>query len=203
MNPRLRVASLPAGALVLVLGVLAIQLAAGGWTYEPLRSADPCAERTVTSQSEGIEGLTERLVLIGVDEAACSLGISREAFTLELAGLETPTDAEIDALRQGLLSAVGEMQADGSLPPASELVDEALDSADLNSALEALIRAVPDSVIDAAVKTDDVLTRTIDELDLRALLTNLDDTDDLNEQIEAAVTQAVRDSIADRLRDLL
>jgi hypothetical protein len=203
MNPRLRVASLPAGALVLVLGVLAIQLAAGGWTYEPLRSADPCAERTVTSQSEGIEGLTERLVLIGVDEAACSLGISREAFTLELAGLETPTDAEIDALRQGLLSAVGEMQADGSLPPASELVDEALDSADLNSALEALIRAVPDSVIDAALKTDDVLTRTIDELDLRALLTNLDDPDDLNEQIEAAVTQAVRDSIADRLRDLL
>jgi hypothetical protein len=53
------------------------------------------------------------------------------------------------------------------------------------------------------VKTDDVLTRTIDELDLRALLTNLDDPDDLNEQIEAAVTQAVRDSIADRLRDLL
>ena len=106
-------------------GVLAVQLANGGWSYEPLRPADPCAARTVTSQSEGIEGLTERLVLIGVDEAACILGISREAFTLELAADSEPTDAEIDALRQGLLSAVAEMKDDGSLPAASELVDEA------------------------------------------------------------------------------
>jgi hypothetical protein len=60
MNPRLRDASLPALALVLVTGVLAVQLAYGGGTYEPLRPADPCAARTVTSQSEGIEGLTER-----------------------------------------------------------------------------------------------------------------------------------------------
>ena len=123
--------------------MLGIQLAYGGGAYEPLRPADPCAERTVTSQSEGIEGLTERLVLIGVDNAACSLGVSREAFTLELAGPGTPTDAEIDALRQGLLSAVGEMKDDGSLPPASELVDEALDSADLNGFLKSLIRAFP------------------------------------------------------------
>ena len=142
-------------------------------------------------------------MLIGVDEAACRLGISREAFTLELAGSDDPTDAEIDALRQGLLSAVDTMKADGSLPPASELVDEALDSADLDGILKTLIRALPDSVIDAALKTDDVLIRTINDLDLRALLANLDDPDDLNEQIEAAVTQAVKDSLADRLGDLL
>ena len=101
MNRRLRAAGLPAVALVLVGGVLAIQLAYGGGTYEPLEPADPCAARTVTSQSEGIEGLTERLVLIGVDNAACSLGVSREALTLELARPGTPTDAEIDALRAG------------------------------------------------------------------------------------------------------
>ena len=203
MNRRLRAASLPVIALILVSGVLAIQLAYGGWTYEPLQPADPCAARTVTSQSDGIDGLTERLVLVGVDNAACSLGISREAFTLELAGPDAPTDAEIDALHQGLLSAVGEMKDDGSLPPASELVDEALDSTDLNSTLEMLIRALPDSVIDAALKTDDVLIRTIDDLDLRALLTNVNDPDDLNEQIEPAVTQAVKDSLADRVRDLI
>ena len=203
MSPRLRDASLPAVALVLVSGVLAIQLAYGGRTYEPLRPADPCAARTVTSQSEGIEGLTERLVLIGVDNAACTLGVSREAFTLELARPGNPTDAEIDALRQGLLSAVGEMKDDGSLPPASELVDEALDSADLNGYLKTLIRSLPDSVIDAALKTDDVLTRAIDDLDLRALLTNLDDQDDLNRQVEEAVTRAVRESLVARLRDLL
>ena len=203
MKRHLRAASLPAIAVVLVSGVLGIQLAYGGGTYEPLRPADPCAERTVTSQSEGIEGLTERLVLIGVDNAACSLGVSREAFTLTLATANTPTDAEIDAMRQGLLSAVGEMKDDGSLPPASELVDEALDSADLNSFVKTLIRALPASVVDAALKTDDVLTRAIDDLDLRSLLTNLDDPDDLNRQVEAAVTRAVRESLADRLRSLI
>ena len=61
MNRRLRAASLPAVALVLVSGVLAVQLAYGGRTYEPLRPADPCTARTVTSQSEGINGLTEHL----------------------------------------------------------------------------------------------------------------------------------------------
>ena len=203
MNSRLRAVSLPAVAVVLVSGVLATQLAYGGRTYEPLRPIDPCAARTVTSQSEGIEGLTERLVLRGVDDAACSLGVSREAFTLGLARNGTPTAAEIDALRQGLLSAVREMKDDGSLPPASELVDEALDATDLNGFLKTLIRALPDSVVDAALKTDDVLTRAINDLDLRTLLTNLDDPHDLNQQVEAAVTRAVRESLIDRLRNLL
>ena len=87
---------------------------------------------------------------------------------------------------------------------ASDLVDEALESADLNDFVKTLIRALPDSLINAAVKTDDVLTRTINDLDL---LANLDDQDDLNRpqprQVEAAVTQAVKDSLAARLRDLL
>ena len=203
MNRHLRAASLPAVALGLVTGVLAVQVAYGGRTFEPLQPADPCAARTVTSQSEGIEGLTERLVLIGVDDAACTLGVSREAFTLELASQGNPTDAEIDALRQGLLSAVDEMEDDGSLPPASQLVDEALESADLDDFVKTLIGAVPDSVIDSALKTDDVLTRAIEDLDLRALLTNLDDQDDLNEQVQVAVTRAVTESLADRLRDLI
>jgi hypothetical protein len=200
---RLRGASLPAVAAILVGGVLAVQLAYGGWAYEPLRPADPCAERTVTSQSEGIDGLTERLVLIGVADAACSLGVSREAFLLELAGPGDPTDPEIDALRQGLLSAVGTMETEGTLPPASQLVDDALDSADLNAFVETLVRAIPDSVVDATLQTDDVLTRAIEDLDLRTLLTNLDDQDELNDQVEAAVTRAVQDSLIDRLRDLI
>ena len=84
-----------------------------------------------------------------------------------------------------------------------KLVDEALDNADLNGFLEAAIRALPDSVVNAALKTDDVLVRAIDDLDLRALLANVDDPDELNAQVEAAVTRAVQDSLTDRLRDLL
>jgi hypothetical protein len=199
----LRTFGLPAVALALVTGVVGVQLANGGGTYEPLRPADPCAERIVTSQADGIDGLTERLVLLGIDDAACTLGVSREALTLELAQTDVRTDAEIDALRQGLQSAVRQMKADGSLPRPSELLDEALDSADLNGLLERAVRAVPDSVVNRVLQTDDVLERAIDDLDLRALLADLDDQRDLERQVEAAVTQAVKDALEARIRDLL
>lgn len=194
---------LPIVAVLLVVAVLGVQLAYGGASYEPLPSADPCAERTVDSQSDGIDGLTERLVLHGVDNAGCILGVSREEFVLDLAQNGQPTDDQVDALREGLLQAVGEMEEDGTMPPASELVDDALDQAELDGWLETLIRAIPDSAVDAALKTDDVLARAIEDLDLRELLSNVDDQDQLNAQVEAAVTQAVKDSLIDRVRNLL
>jgi hypothetical protein len=203
MTGLLRTAVMPVAALVLVAAVLGVQVAHGGGSYEPLQPADACAARTVTSQAKGIDALTERLVLLGIDGAACRLHVSREALTLELAQPGDRTDAEIKALHDGLLAAVERMKDDGTLPPASDLVDEALDNADLNGFLEAAIRALPDSVVDAAVKTDDVLTRAIDDLDLREVLGDLDDEHDLNQEVNAAVTQAVKDSLADRVRDLL
>jgi hypothetical protein len=203
MSDRVRAAAMAMVALVLVGGVLGVQVANGGGSFEPLAPADPCAERTVTSRSDGIEGLTERLVLLGIDGAACRLQVSRETLTLDLGQGGERTDAEIDALREGLKAAVRRMEDDGTLPPASDLVDEALDTADLNGFLEAAIRALPDSVVDGALKTDDVLLRAVDDLDLRDLLANLDSEDDLNQQVESAITQAVKDSLADRLRDLL
>jgi hypothetical protein len=203
MTGRARLAALPAVALVLVGGVLGVQLANGGGAFEPLKSADPCVARAVTSRAEGIDGLTERLVLLGIDGAACRLHVSREALTLELAQPGPRTDAEIDALRAGLHDAVRRLKSDGTLPPISDFVDEALDNADLNGFLKAAIKALPDSLIDSALETDDVLDRTIDDLDLRSLLANLDDQGDLNRQVEAAITQSVKDALVDRLRDLL
>ncbi len=203
MTSPLRAALLPVASLVLVAGVLGTQLANGGGAFEPLRPPDPCAERVVTSRAGGLDGLTERLVLLGVADAACTLGISRETLTLELAQSQETTDAEIDALRDGLLAAVEQLEAEGSLPLASELVEEALDNAELNRFLEFAIRALPDSVIDGALKTDDVLVRAIGELDLRELLGNLDEPGDLDRQIEVAITQAVKDSLLDRVRNIL
>jgi hypothetical protein len=203
VNSRLRVAALPAVALALVAVVLGTQVAQGGGSFAPLAPADPCAPRKVTSTVTGIDGLSERLVLLGLDGAACRLHVSREALTLDLAQQDAPTDAQVDALHAGLLDAVQRMEDDGTLPPASDLVDEALDSTDLNRFVKAAIRALPDSVVDAALKTDDVLTRTIDGLDLRTLLANVDDPSALDQQLDPAVTQAVRDSLAARLRDLL
>ncbi len=203
MTGRARTAVLPGLALVLVSGVLTIQLANGGGTFEPLRPADPCTERVIVSQSSGIDALTEILVLRGLDNAACRLGTSREALTLDIAQSRDRSDAEIDALRRGLTEAIGQMEADGSLPPASEFVEESLDNADLNRFLEAAIRALPESFIDSALKTDDVLVRAIADLDLRTVLANLDNQRDLNAQIEAAITQAVKDSLAARVRGLV
>ena len=198
-----RLAALPVAALVLAGGVLGVQVAHGGGSFEPLKPADPCVARKVTSQAEGMNALTERLVLLGIDGAACRLQVSREALTLELAQPGTRTDAQIKALHDGLLGAVQRMKDDGTLPPASSLVDEALDNADLNGFLEAAIRALPDTVVDAALKTDDVLNRTIDDLDLRSILADLDNQQDLYQQINAAVTRSVKASLVQRLKDLL
>lgn len=204
MSNRLaRVAGLPLLAAVLVAGVLGVQLDNGGGQFEPRRPADACVERPATSVADGIEGLTENLVLLGVNNAACTLGVSREELTLEIAQPGERPDAQVDALRDGLKTAVQQLDDAGTLPPVSDFVDEALDSADLNRFLDYAIRKLPDSFIDKTLKTDDVLTRAIDDLDLRDLLADLGDQDDLNQQVEAAVTDAVKDSLTDRLRDLL
>lgn len=196
--------ALPLIAALLVSAVLGVQIANGGGDFAPTRAADPCARRAVTTVSTGIEGLGERLVLLGLDGAACRLGVTREALALQLARAKgPPTDAQVAAVRAGLLDAVNRMKADGTLPPASALTDEALDNSNLNGFLKAAIRALPDSLINNALKTDDVLRRTINDLDLRSLLTNLDDPDRLSRQLNAAVTKAVKDSLIARLRDLL
>jgi hypothetical protein len=194
---------LPVVAAVLVSGVLGVQVANGGGDFTPARAADPCAPRVVTSVSPGFEGLGERLVLLGLDGAACRLGVTREALILDLAQPGPHTAAQLAALRAGLLGAVGRMKREGTLPRASDLADEAVDDADLPFLVKAAIRLLPDSLINAALKTDDVLRRTIDNLDLRALLANLNDPDELSHQLDAAVTQAVKDALVARLHDLL
>jgi hypothetical protein len=203
MTGHARLVALPGIALALVVGVLGVQIAHGGGSFEPLRPADPCVVRGDTSRPVGMDALTERAVLLGLDGAACRLHVSREALTLELAESPAPTDAQVAALRAGLLAAVRQLKSDGTLPPSSDLVDEALDSTDLNGFVKAAIRALPDSLVDSALPTDDVLTRTIDDLDLRELLANADDQADLEQQIDAAVTQAVKDSLSARLRGLV
>ena len=200
---RLQVLALPVIAVALVLGVLGFQISNGGGKFTPQRTADPCAVREVNSVSTGIEGLAERLVILGLDGAACRLHVSREALVLDLAQQGTPTDAQVNALRAGLLEAVDRMKADGTLPKASELTDQALNESNLNGLLKAAIRLLPNSLIDSALKTDDVLRRAINDLDLRQLLANLHNPDQLTQQIEAAVTQAVKDSLIARLRSLL
>ncbi|MFH5230534.1 hypothetical protein [Antrihabitans spumae] len=198
-----RAAILPSIAAALVSIVLGVQVANGGGDFAPARTADPCVARVVEPIGTGIEALGARLVLLGLDGAACQLRISREALVLQLAQPRERTDAEIDAMRTGLRDAVQRMQTDGTLPPASDLVDEALANADLPGYVKSLLRRLPDSMVNGGLKTDDVLLRAIDDLDLRALLADLTDTDDITRMINDAVSRAVKDSLIARLRDLL
>lgn len=198
-----RAVLLPVIAAALVSGVLGVQLANGGGDFVPARAADPCQARAVTSVSTGLEGLGERLVLLGLDGAACRLHVTREALILDLAQPGPPSTAQVGALRAGLLEAVSRMNRNGTLPPASDLARQAVDQANLPFLVKAAIRLLPDSVINASLKTDDVLRRTINNLDLRALLANLNNPDAISRQIQAAVTQAVEDALVDRLRHLL
>jgi len=195
-----RVLALPAASIVAVAAVLGVQLGHGGGSFSPLRAADPCATRHVTSTSTGIDALVEKLVLLGLDGAACRLHVSREALTLDIASSGRPSDAQVAALHAGLRDAVRRLKTEGELPKASALVDEVVDTTDMNALLKAAIKALPASVVDGSLKTDDVLTRTVDDLDLRAVLTNLDDRATLESQVTKAVVPAVRDALVERLR---
>jgi hypothetical protein len=192
---RLRAAALPALAAVLVTGVLAVQLANGGGRYDPPLSADSCVARPVTSTSPGIDGLTDELVLTGLDAAACQAGMSREAFVLALALPGTHSDAQIDRLRTGLLIAVDRLKADGMLPKPSQLVRMVVDESDLSGIRKAAVRAIPAALIDGSLKTDDVLRHTINNLDLRALLADSGNRHGMTTQVDAAVLKAVLESL--------
>ncbi len=202
MNTRALV--LPALAVALVSGVLGVQAANGGGDFVPARTEDPCVPRQVTAASTtSIDALGELLVLYGLDGAACRLRQSRESLVLEFALPGARTDAQIEALRGGLLDAVERMKAADQLPAAADLAEEALAEADLNALLKRALQALPDGVINGVLPTDDVLRRAINDLDLRALLADLADPAKLQDRITAAVTEAVKDSLVARLKSVL
>jgi hypothetical protein len=186
---------LPLGAAALVAVVLGGQVAAGGWDLGPDRGANPCRDRAVAPMSPGLEGLGEALVLLGLDGAACRLHITREALVLRLAQPRARTEGEVDAVRGGLRDAVERMNADGKLPPASSLVNEVLENSTLPGLARTAIRALPDSLINNRLPTVEVLRRTVDDLDVRALLVHVTAPKELQTVVAAAVTRAVKEQL--------
>jgi hypothetical protein len=73
---------LPLIAGLLVVAVLGVEIAAGGGRYAPRRPANPCVSRQVAPIRPQLEPLAEKIVLLGLDSAACRLGISRERLVL-------------------------------------------------------------------------------------------------------------------------
>ncbi len=137
---------LVATAVVTSLALVFAYLAAGGASYEPAKTQDPCKPRP-WRDPEGLQQIAEQFSLSALDGAACELGVSRE--TLARA-LTTPAsrkrftehygidDAELArAIRAGLLRAIDDAERAGALNPL------------LGTPLRATVRQIP---VDQAIE---------------------------------------------------
>ena len=113
------------GALVLSLALVGIYVAAGGASYTPEKSRNPCEPRPWKETGRGLEGLAEEFTLSALDGAACQLGVSRERLARALATKRARekfarefhiSDEKLaKAIRAGLLRAVDDAEEHGQL----------------------------------------------------------------------------------------
>jgi hypothetical protein len=108
-------------ALLVAAGALiGIELTNGAADAGALAVRNPCAARPAFP-GEGFDAVLQRIVLDGLDGAACELGTTREELVLSLSptsGVEPiPWDDETieAAVRAGLLEAIGDAEERGSL----------------------------------------------------------------------------------------
>jgi hypothetical protein len=192
--------ALPLVAVLLVAAVLGVQVAAGGGQYAPLRSANPCTPRPLGSSAVQLEPLAEQIVLLGLDNAACRLGISRERLVLALADPRSLAAGAPGALKAGLRDAVSRLDREHRLPKVSKLLPEALDHTQLPGIAKTIIDAVPAEIIDSALPTAPLLRRTVDELDVNRLVRQLGDPSQLQSAVQSALLRAAVSQILSRLR---
>ena len=192
--------ALPTIAVVLVAAVLGVQVAAGGGHYVPRRPANPCTPRPVPPIPAQLEPLAEQIVLLGLDNAACQLGISRERLVLALADNNTLDPRTPAALKAGLRDAVNRLDREGRLPKVSQLLPDALGQANLPGIAKTLLEAIPAGLVDNALPTGPLLLRTVDELNVDRLLHQLNDPSKLDSAVRSAILQAALRQIRDRLQ---
>lgn len=192
--------ALPLIAVLLVTAVLGVQVAAGGGDYVPRRPANPCAPHPIPSIQPQLQPLAEQIVLLGLDRAACRLGVTRERLVLALADARSLNARAPAALKAGLRDAVDRLARAGRLPKASELLPQALDRAGLPGPVKTIVEAIPAELVDNALPTAPLLRRTIDELDITRLLRELNDPQRLNSAVQSAIVHAALSQILHRLR---
>ena len=99
--------------------LIAVELANGALDYGESNVADPCVQRQ-PYPGEGFEATIQRIVLDGLDGAACELNTTREELVLSV-DPELGRDVEWDdqalerAVRAGLLESIAEAEARGSI----------------------------------------------------------------------------------------
>lgn len=113
------------GSIVVSLVLVGAYLAAGGSSYEPKKTQDPCNPRP-WSNPQTLGQIANQFTISALDGAACQLGVSREALARALA---TPEGRErfekrygiddeklAEAIRAGLVRAVDDAEEAGALP---------------------------------------------------------------------------------------
>jgi hypothetical protein len=126
VNAERRSQVLVVGAILAAVALVGIYLAAGGSSYTPAKTQDPCKHRPWRNP-EGLQQIAEQFTLSALDGAACQLGVSRETLAR---GLATPESRErfmeryeigdaklARAVRSGLLRAVDDAEEAGALNP--------------------------------------------------------------------------------------
>jgi hypothetical protein len=111
---------------VAAVALLAIELAKGGLSYGRSMAADPCEARA-PYPGKGFDATLQRVVLDGLDGAACKLGTTREELILSFDpsfGVNVRWDRATAerAVRAGLLGAVDDAEKRGSLGSLEALV---------------------------------------------------------------------------------
>jgi hypothetical protein len=128
------------GSAAVSIVLVAAYLIAGGASYAPAKSQDPCQPREWRNP-EGLSEIAEQFSLSALDGAACKLHVSREtlarALTTEKAREEFAEkygigDEELAAaVRAGLLRAVSDAEEAGALSPL------------LGAPLRSVLRSIP------------------------------------------------------------
>lgn len=126
MNRGSRGAFLVVAAIVVSVALVGAYLAAGGSSYEPAKTQDPCKPRPWRNP-EGLAEIAQQFSLSALDGAACELGVSRETLARALATRELREEftrrykideAELArAVRAGLLRAVDDAERAGAINP--------------------------------------------------------------------------------------
>jgi hypothetical protein len=137
------------GAIVASLLLVAAYLAAGGASYTPAKTQDPCKHRPWRNP-QGIAEIAQQFSLSALDGAACQLGVSRETLARALAssadrqrfmdryGIDEEKLAK--AIRAGLLRAINDAEDAGALSPFLAVpLRESVEQIPLDQAIE-LIR---------------------------------------------------------------
>ena len=158
MNSELRAKVLVGAAIVSAVALVGIYLAAGGTSYVPAKTQDPCKHRPWRNP-EGLDQIAEQFSLSALDGAACQLGVSRETLAQALATPEARErfskrygigDAELaKAIRAGLLRAINDAENAGALNPIlAAPLRETVRSIPLDQAIELIQNAR--SLLDSA-----------------------------------------------------